>query len=82
MNADQARRVEAVLRRLGIPGVLAPEDPARPEGPWRVYDSADPADRRDVTFDALASLAARFPDDELPPGPTRGFVVPPTAPLG
>ncbi|MFI0937343.1 hypothetical protein [Streptomyces sp. NPDC021020] len=79
MNAHQARRVEAVLRRLGVPGVIAPEDPARPEGPFRVYDSADPAARRDITPDALASLAARFPDEERPPGPTRGFVVPPPA---
>ncbi|WP_031516666.1 hypothetical protein [Streptomyces sp. NRRL F-5123] len=79
MNAEQARRVEDLLRRLGIPGVVAPEDPVRPEGPWRVYDSAAPATRRDITPDALASLATRFPDGGRPPGPARGFVVPPPA---
>ncbi|MET7640114.1 hypothetical protein [Streptomyces sp. NPDC005438] len=77
MNGEDARQVEAVLKRLGIPGVVAPEDPANTAGPWRVYDTADPATRRDVTADALASLAAKFPKEKPGSGPTRGFVIPP-----
>ncbi|MFJ3497350.1 hypothetical protein ACIPPJ_27670 [Streptomyces sp. NPDC086091] len=78
MDARQARKVGSVLRQLGIPGFVAPEDPENAEGPWRVYDAVDPATRRDVTADALASVAARFPEAEPGPGPTRGFVVPPS----
>ncbi|MFE2377470.1 hypothetical protein [Streptomyces sp. NPDC059398] len=77
MNAEQARQVDAVLRQLKIPGVVAPEDPENTAGPWRVYDKADPATRRDVTADALASVAAKFPEEKPEPGPTRGFVIPP-----
>lgn len=73
MTAAQARQVAAVLRRLAIPGVLAPEAPDDRSSPWRVYDTADPARRRDVTPAALAAVVAAFP---TPPGPTRGFVVP------
>ncbi|MFJ5737802.1 hypothetical protein [Streptomyces microflavus] len=79
MDAEQARQVDRVLRQLGIPGVVAPEDPENLTGPWRVYDQADPATRRDVTADALAALAAKFrpstPGRQT--GPTRGFVLPP-----
>ncbi|MYU23544.1 hypothetical protein [Streptomyces sp. SID8352] len=77
MNAEQARRVDAVLRQLGIPGVVAPEDPENTAGPWRVYDTADPAARRDVTADALASVAAKFPEGQPGAGPMRGFAIPP-----
>lgn len=83
MDAEQARQVEATLRRLGIPGVVAPEDPDDPAGAWRVYDSAAPATRKDATADALASVVAKFreispePSEKRRQGPTRGFVLPP-----
>jgi hypothetical protein len=77
VDAEQGRKVDAVLRQLGIPGVVAPEDPGNAAGQWRVYDTADPATRRDVTADALASVAAEFPEEKPGPGPMRGFVVPP-----
>lgn len=78
MDAQQARRVDAVLRQLNIPGVVAPEDPGNPAGPWRVYDSADYRTRHDVTADALAAVAATFSDDGPAAGPQRGFVLPPS----
>ncbi|MFD7547103.1 hypothetical protein [Streptomyces sp. NPDC059816] len=77
MNAEQARQVDTVLRRWGIAGVVAPQDPENTAGGWSVYDTADPATRREVTADALASVAAVFLEGPRP-GPTRGFVVPPT----
>ncbi|MDT0441628.1 hypothetical protein [Streptomyces johnsoniae] len=76
MDAEQARHVGAVLRRLGVAGVVAPEDPENPAGEWRVYDKADPATRRDVTADALAVVAAQLAAEERGSGPTRGFVLP------
>lgn len=88
MNAEEARHVDAVLRRLGLPGVVAPEDPENPAGVWRVYDRADPETRTDTMADALVSLAKAFrgetaasasePTRGNQQGPTRGFVVPPT----
>lgn len=78
VDAEQGRHVEAVLRELGIPGVVAPEETGNAAGPWRVYDRADPATRRDVTSDALAAVAAAFRQQRPgPSGPTRGFVIPP-----
>ncbi|WP_119292741.1 hypothetical protein [Streptomyces sp. YIM 130001] len=77
MDADQARRVDALLRQSGIPGVVAPENPSDPAGACRVYDKADPATRHDVTADAPAAVAAEFPDPKPASGSTRGFVVPP-----
>ncbi|MFI9081212.1 hypothetical protein ACIGW8_32910 [Streptomyces sioyaensis] len=80
MNAEEARQVDATLRRLGIPGTVAPTDPDDPAGEWRVYDQADPTTRRDVTADALAAVAGKFPDPDPGPvrrGPTRGFIIPP-----
>ncbi|WP_328471146.1 hypothetical protein [Streptomyces sp. NBC_00448] len=77
MDAEQGRQVDAVLRQLGIPGVVAPEDPENAAGPWRVYDTAEPTTRRDVTADALASVAAKFQEENQGSGPTRGFVIPP-----
>ncbi|MET8687800.1 hypothetical protein ABZV77_26685 [Streptomyces sp. NPDC004732] len=82
MDAEQARQVDATLRRLGIPGVVAPEDPEDLSGAWRVYDSADPATREDKTADALSSVVAKFceispePREKRQQGPTRGFVFP------
>ncbi|MFF1381014.1 hypothetical protein [Streptomyces sp. NPDC058308] len=82
MDAEQARQVDATLRRLGIPGVVAPEDPEDPAGAWRVYDSADPTTRRDTTADALASVVAKFREtspespEKRQQGPARGFVFP------
>ncbi|QEV18450.1 hypothetical protein [Streptomyces alboniger] len=77
MNAEQARQVDAVLRQLGIPGVVGPEDPENASGPWRVYDTADAATRRETTADALAAVAAKFPEEKPGSGPMRGFVIPP-----
>lgn len=77
MDAEQARQVEAALRRWGIPGLVAPEDPENPAGAWRVYDKADPATRLDMTADALATVTARFSAEQPTAGPTRGFVIPP-----
>jgi hypothetical protein len=74
MNAAQARHVAATLRRLAIPGVPAPETPDDPSTPWRVYDTADPATRHDVTPAALAAVVTALAPP--PPGPTRGFIVP------
>jgi hypothetical protein len=81
MNADEARGLGAAMKRWGIAGVVAPEDPATPDGEWRVYDSRDPQTRRDVTEDTLAALAqleGTAPGSARRPGsgPTRGFVIP------
>ncbi|MFI1199449.1 hypothetical protein K2224_12375 [Streptomyces sp. BHT-5-2] len=83
MNAEEARLVDVTLRRLGIPGVVAPEDPEHAAGDWRVYDSADSTRRRDTTADALAAVVAKFREANPEPpgkpqaGPTRGFIIPP-----
>lgn len=80
MGPDEAQRVADVLRRLGVGGVVAPVDPDAPSGEWRVYDRADPATRRDITAEVLASVAAHVPAQGSRPeetGPTRGFVLPP-----
>jgi hypothetical protein len=78
MDAEEARVVDAVLRRLGLPGVVAPEDPEDPAGSWRVYDRADPETRTDTTAEALVSLAKAIRGDEPSErkGPTRGFIIP------
>ncbi|MFI0155275.1 hypothetical protein [Streptomyces lydicus] len=83
MNAEEAREVDATLRRLGIPGVVAPADPEDAAGEWRVYDSVEPATRTDITAQVLAAFVAKFREaDPEPPGkpqtgPTRGFIIPP-----
>ncbi|MEW2194645.1 hypothetical protein [Streptomyces microflavus] len=83
MDAEQARQVDSMLRRLGIPGVVAPVDPENPAGLWGVFDQADPEIREDATADALAAVAAAFPSSSPGPapkkqsGPFRGFVYPP-----
>lgn len=76
MGPDEARRVDDALRRLGIAGMVAPADPDAPSGEWRVYDRADPATRRDITAEVLASVVAHVPAPASD-GPTRGFVIPP-----
>ncbi|WP_256106063.1 hypothetical protein [Streptomyces sp. ODS05-4] len=75
MDAAEAQIVDAVLRRHGIDGAVAPVNPDRPGGAWSVYDQADPAARREVTGVALAALAAAV--HRPPSGPQRGFIVPP-----
>lgn len=60
------------LRRLGIRGIVSPEDLDDPDGQWRVYDSSDPATRRDITDEALTVINGM----SRKTGPTRGFVVP------
>ncbi|UNO42317.1 hypothetical protein [Streptomyces sp. MST-110588] len=83
MDAEEARQVDATLRRLGIPGVVAPEDPDNTAGAWRVYDSSDPGTRKDITADTLVALIAQFREANPEPprradgGPTRGFIIPP-----
>ncbi|KEF06534.1 MULTISPECIES: hypothetical protein [Streptomyces] len=83
MDAEEARHVDATLRRLGIPGIVAPENPDDTAGAWRVYDSLDPTVRKDTTPDVLAAVVAQFGEaDPKPPrradgGPTRGFIIPP-----
>ncbi|WP_030668064.1 hypothetical protein [Streptomyces rimosus] len=83
MDAEEARHVDATLRRLGIPGIVAPEDPDDAAGTWRVYDSSDPGARKDITADVLAAIAATFreagpgPGRRADGGPARGFVIPP-----
>ncbi|MFI2234985.1 hypothetical protein [Streptomyces chrestomyceticus] len=83
MDAEEARQVDITLRRLGIPGIVAPEDPDTPAGAWRVYDSPDIGTRKDTTADALAAVVAKFREANPEPlrradgGPTRGFIIPP-----
>ncbi|MDH6110269.1 hypothetical protein P3T36_004799 [Kitasatospora sp. MAP12-15] len=74
MDKDEAQRVAGTLRRLGLRGIVSPEDLDNPDGQWRVYDSADPDTRRDITDEALAAIK----DVSSRTGPTRGFVVPVT----
>lgn len=61
MTADEARRVERVMRSLGLQGIVAPVDPDAPAGEWRVYDEADPRTRRDKTAEVLAAIAEHVP---------------------
>ncbi|KWT60573.1 hypothetical protein ADL21_18115 [Streptomyces albus subsp. albus] len=83
MDAEEARQVDATLRRLGIPGVVAPEDPDNTAGAWRVYDSPDPGTRKDTTADTLVAVVTKFreanpePPQRADGGPTRGFIIPP-----
>ncbi|MEU7191686.1 hypothetical protein [Streptomyces sp. NPDC045369] len=83
MDAEEARQVDATLRRLGIPGIVAPEDPDNAAGAWRVYDSPDPGTRKDTTAGALVAVVAKFREANPEPlrrddgGPTRGFIIPP-----
>ncbi|GAA2254114.1 MULTISPECIES: hypothetical protein [Kitasatospora] len=72
MDEDEAQRVASTLRRLGIRGIVSPEDLDNPSGQWRVYDSTDPAARRDITDEVLAIVAGM----SRKTGPARGFVVP------
>ncbi|MGW4895603.1 hypothetical protein ACWEQL_25550 [Kitasatospora sp. NPDC004240] len=72
MNEDEAERLASALRRQGRRGVAAPADPDNPDGEWRVFDSADPTSRRDITDEALAATTGA----PRTSGPTRGFVIP------
>jgi hypothetical protein len=81
MDAEEARDLGAALARWNIAGIVAPQDPADPDGEWRVYDGPNPETRRDITADALAALAdleaPGFPSPgRTRTGPTRGFVIP------
>ncbi|HEV7625614.1 MAG TPA: hypothetical protein VGO89_03875 [Streptomyces sp.] len=67
MTPDEARRVDRVMRSLGIPGVVAPVDPEAPSGEWCVYDAADPATRTDTTAAALAAIADHVPESATGP---------------
>ncbi|GGP39992.1 hypothetical protein GCM10010278_15890 [Streptomyces melanogenes] len=80
MDAEEARRTDAKLRRMGIPWVVAPVDPEAPAGNWGVYDSTEPATRQPITPHALEDVLAklRVTRPETPgrrPAPTRGFVL-------
>ncbi len=72
MDENEAQRVANTLRSLGVRGVVSPEDLDNPDGQWRVYDSANPDTRRDITDQALTVIAGR----SRQAGPARGFVVP------
>ncbi|MFG2823972.1 hypothetical protein ACGFX4_31660 [Kitasatospora sp. NPDC048365] len=69
MDENEAERVASELDRLGLRGVASPADAENPDGEWRVFDSADPATRRDITEEAEAAVARAV-------RPTRGFVLP------
>ncbi|MFG2912734.1 hypothetical protein ACGF0D_07560 [Kitasatospora sp. NPDC048298] len=72
MDENEAQQVANALRELGIRGIVSPEDLDNPNGRWRVYDSADPNTRRDITDEALTVVEGRSRQS----GPARGFVVP------
>ncbi|WP_218203749.1 hypothetical protein [Kitasatospora aureofaciens] len=72
MDEADAQRVASTLRRLGIRGVVSPEDLDTPNGQWRVYDSINPVTRRDITDEVRAIIRGM----SRKTGPTRGFVVP------
>ncbi|MFH8580644.1 hypothetical protein OHB11_18295 [Streptomyces zaomyceticus] len=67
MDASEVSSLHTSMRKYGIPGVLEPVDPRNRAGVWRVVD---PVDRRDITVDVLARVAAA--DRHRP---TRGFVI-------
>lgn len=68
MDAEEARQLDITLRRLGIRGFVAPEDPEEPAGTWGVYDDVDPSGRRDITAETIAAVTRAQ-------RPTRGFVI-------
>ncbi|MFD7018452.1 hypothetical protein [Streptomyces sp. NPDC059161] len=79
MDAEEARKVDATLRRLGLSWVVAPVDPNNAAGDWGVFDIADPVTRKPIKADALASVLAKFVQGPLPSaaaGARRGFVIP------
>ncbi|MFE6816863.1 hypothetical protein [Streptomyces sp. NPDC057677] len=67
MEARDVNALHDSMRKYGIPGTLEPVDPARTAGDWRVVD---PGNRRDITEDVVARVAAL--DRQRP---YRGFVV-------
>ncbi|MFD8084088.1 hypothetical protein ACFV4F_20630 [Kitasatospora sp. NPDC059722] len=72
MDKVEAQQVANTLRRLGIRGIVSPQDLGNPDGHWRVYDGTDPVTRRDITDEALAIIRGM----SRKTGPTRGFIVP------
>ncbi|MBP0449062.1 hypothetical protein J5Y04_05825 [Kitasatospora sp. RG8] len=72
MDENEAQQMANTLRRLGIRGIVSPEDLSNPDGQWRVYDSSDPAARRDITDEVLTVVKGM---SRTTGGPTRGFVV-------
>lgn len=72
VDENEAQQMANTLRRLGVRGIVSPEDLDNPNGRWRVYDSADVTTRRDITDEALTVIAGRSQQG----GPARGFVVP------
>ncbi|MET8704732.1 hypothetical protein ABZW10_38645 [Kitasatospora sp. NPDC004723] len=74
MDEDEAQQLANSLRRLGIRGIVSPEDLGNPDGQWRVYDSANPNTRRDITDDVLTVVRGRSRQAGQS-GPTRGFVI-------
>ncbi|MEU9096481.1 hypothetical protein [Streptomyces sp. NPDC048361] len=84
MDAYEAREVEAKIKRLGLSWIVAPMDPNNSEGPWGVYDIADPATREPIKAEAWSAVLAKAADSAHDSRSnqgrtaTRGFVVPPT----
>lgn len=70
--------MDAALRQLGLPGVVAPFDPENPAGDWGVFDRADPSTRQDISEEIsdLFGRALDEPREPRQPAPTRGFVIP------
>ncbi|MFE7947429.1 hypothetical protein [Streptomyces sp. NPDC057426] len=66
MDARDVSSLHDSMRRYGIPGVLEPENPEAPAGPWRVVDPVG----QDITEATLAAVAAASRRR-----PTRGFVI-------
>lgn len=67
MDAHEVSSLHDSMRRYGIPGELAPVDPANRAGAWRVVD---PATGRDITHAVRGRVAAAAGQR-----PMRGFVV-------
>ncbi|MEU6238929.1 hypothetical protein [Kitasatospora sp. NPDC047058] len=73
MDENEARQLANTLHRLGIRGIVSPEDLDNPDGQWRVYDRSDPVVRRDITDAVLTIVSGKSRTAAVP---TRGFVVP------
>ncbi|MEU2660189.1 hypothetical protein ABZ615_33335 [Streptomyces sp. NPDC007325] len=71
MDAHDVAALYEAMRRYGVPGILEPADPERPEGPWRVVCDDGRGGRQDITDEVLATVAAA---ERRQPG--RGFVIP------
>ncbi|MGW4699854.1 hypothetical protein [Streptomyces sp. NPDC004285] len=71
MEARDVSALHDTMRRYGIPGILTPDNPQNPAGPWRVFDHDGPG-RRDITDTTLTAAEA-----VANRRPTRGFVIAP-----